>query len=97
LWLGAFLDTAATLLGRMRDGARSRDRKGVKDIAHQFAGPSLAVGAMVLGGLCRDLMDAALVAGDAEIARRVDAIAAAFAAAQADIAAFLAAQRESVA
>ena len=53
--VGQFIDDAAAQIGALKDGVRSQNREVLKMKSHSLKGSSLTVGAMRLGGLCREL------------------------------------------
>ena len=53
--VGQFLEDAASQVSALMDAVRSQDRDVLKMKSHSLKGSSLTVGAMHLGGLCREL------------------------------------------
>jgi CheY-like chemotaxis protein len=88
-WLASYLDAATALLQQIREAVADGDRKALKARAHQLAGASLSVGAMIFGALCRELETAAAQAPKAEIEQLMDPMQGTFAAARAEIAQFV--------
>jgi PAS domain S-box-containing protein len=88
-WLVSYLDAAAALLQQIHEAVADGDRNVLKAKAHQLAGASLSVGAMIFGALCREVEAAAPQTAEAEIKRLTDTMQDAFAAAQTEIVQFV--------
>jgi CheY-like chemotaxis protein/HPt (histidine-containing phosphotransfer) domain-containing protein len=53
--VGQFLEDAASQVSALMDAVRRQDRDALKMKSHSLKGSALTVGAMQLGGLCREL------------------------------------------